>query len=46
VDALVRDGCATLTGVVDSPRKRFDAELAVRSIPGITMVLNCIEITG
>jgi osmotically-inducible protein OsmY len=44
VDAFVSHGCVILSGTVDSDGKKIDAELAVRGVPGITGVLNCIEV--
>lgn len=44
VDAFVSHGCVILSGAVASPQARLEAELAVRGVPGITGVLNCIEV--
>jgi osmotically-inducible protein OsmY len=44
VHASVRHGCATLTGTVDAASKKAAAEHAVRAVPGITRVLNHIEV--
>ena len=44
VEAFVSHGCVILSGTVDSDRDRIDAEFAVRGVPGITGVLNCIEV--
>ncbi len=46
VDAFVSHGRVILSGIVSSDRERIDAELAVRSVPGITGVVNCIEVYG
>jgi osmotically-inducible protein OsmY len=45
VDAFVSHGCVILSGTVDSDGTRLDAELAVRNVPGITGVVNCIEVS-
>ena len=44
VQAFVSHGCVILSGAVDSEQMKIDAELAVRAVPGITGVLNCIEV--
>lgn len=45
LDASIHDGCVTLTGRVESPDSRAQAERAVRAVPGILQVLNHIEVT-
>ena len=44
VEAFVSHGCVILSGTVDSAGAKTDAELAVRSVPGITGVLNCLAV--
>ena len=46
VDAFVSHGCVILSGTVDSEGIKVDAELAVRSVPGITGVLNCVDVAA
>ncbi len=46
VDAFVSHGCVILSGIVDSEGTRLDAELAIRGVPGITGVVNCIEVSA
>ena len=46
LEAFVSHGCVILSGTVGSDRERVDAELAVRNVPGITGVLNCIEVSA
>ena len=45
LDAMIHNGCVTLTGRVDSAESRNDAERAVRAVPGILQVLTHIEVT-
>ena len=44
VDVFVRQGLLTLTGTVASSDQRTEAELVVRTVPGITAVVNCIDV--
>jgi osmotically-inducible protein OsmY len=46
VDAFVSHGCVILSGTVDSHGTRLDAELAIRTVPGITGIVNCIEVSA
>jgi hyperosmotically inducible protein len=46
VDVDVRDGVATLSGVVDSEAARAEAEDLARSVDGVTQVVNELQVTG
>ncbi len=46
LDAMIHNGCVTLTGRVESADSRYEAERAVRAVPGILQVLNYIEVTA
>jgi hyperosmotically inducible protein len=46
VDVDVRNGVATLSGVVDSEAARAEAEDLARSVDGVTQVVNELQVTG
>ena len=45
VSAQVQRGCLVLTGRVQSPTERADVERAVRPVPGVSLIVNHVEVS-